>query len=436
MRLLEGNWMSDGYGYIISQTSDEFAFYHVTPEVCIPADVSDIAFEDVFDQFRLTSDGNKLLLSTSTEPHEYMFNRIKQLPVTCDDILPNTHAATIDAFLSFVEHHYAFFEVRGIDWRKSRDRLTALKASIHSDLELFEALRAELQHFNDAHVELLAYIDDQPHRFDADPGLIREVIKERADASGSTIKDVSSDFNTNLWIEGIGTTILHGAGYSKANDRIRFGLVSESTGYIALKSMGGFVDAAHADQTEAQSLKLVLDEALNHFHQQDVQNLIIDLSLNSGGYEYLARQLAERFVKRPTDAYTLFPADSDEKYSFEYTLNPNAGPSFEGKVYVMTSEVTVSAAEIAVMCFDAIEGVKIVGEPTRGALSTKLAKLLPNGWELMLSNQVYLDHKGNRIEGIGITPDISFKIWDPENLETSHTDAVQSLAKKIEDDDI
>jgi C-terminal processing protease CtpA/Prc len=72
---------------------------------------------------------------------------------------------------------------------------------------------------------------------------------------------------------------------------------------------------------------------------------------------------------------------------------------------VLTDDFTVSAAETATMALRALPGTVQIGQPTRGVLSDRLEKVLPNGWTFSLSNEVYMDPKGKIFEGAGVPPD-------------------------------
>ena len=209
-------------------------------------------------------------------------------------------------------------------------------------------------------------------------------------------------------------------------------MTSEKIGYLAIKSMGGFIVESDKPMTEAQTFGLALDRAIKLFQEEQAEAVIVDISLNSGGYGYLSRQLAERFAKHNTHVSSLYAWNDPDKLEFKSVINPSNRPSFEGNVFVLTSRASVSAADFAAMCFDTIEGVQIAGEPTRGALSTKLAKLLPNGWELMLSNEMIFDHRGQVVETVGVIPDIPIDVFPNEKLEDGHLVAVKTLVAHIE----
>jgi C-terminal processing protease CtpA/Prc len=72
-----------------------------------------------------------------------------------------------------------------------------------------------------------------------------------------------------------------------------------------------------------------------------------------------------------------------------------------------------------------IENITKVGSNTEGVFSDVLDKLLPNGWELDLSNEVYLDTKGVNYEGVGIPADV--KLDYALNTQTFLTKIVNDL---------
>ena len=88
-------------------------------------------------------------------------------------------------------------------------------------------------------------------------------------------------------------------------------------------------------------------------------------------------------------------------------LTPHLGTRFEKPVYLLISPLTLSAGEIFALCMAAIPHVKLLGEPTCGILSDNLFHRLPNGWEISLSNEVYLSSKQICYESCGVAVDIN-----------------------------
>jgi carboxyl-terminal processing protease len=98
----------------------------------------------------------------------------------------------------------------------------------------------------------------------------------------------------------------------------------------------------------------------------------------------------------------------------------------------MTSNVTVSAAEILTLAMRALPNVTHVGETTRGSLSDMLAKRLPNGWSVTLSNEVYLDAHGKGWEGAGIAPSLAIPVFiGDDDPAASHARALRALVARI-----
>ena len=162
--------------------------------------------------------------------------------------------------------------------------------------------------------------------------------------------------------------------------------------------------------------------------------MIIDLTINYGGYDFISRKIAERFAAKTTPSYSKYPADAPKATAYKYQLTPHSKNNFTGPVYVMTSNITLSGGELLTMSLKSLPNVTHVGETTRGALSDKLEKTLPNGWEISLSNEVYLDHQGREFEGKGIPPDISIPVFDWNNLMNGHIEAINKLIKIVHGD--
>jgi carboxyl-terminal processing protease len=174
-----------------------------------------------------------------------------------------------------------------------------------------------------------------------------------------------------------------------------------------------------------------MEEALLGFQQAGVRAVIIDLSVNYGGFDFVSRAIAERFAAERTHAYTKYAGDAENPIRTRVVLNPSQGTRFEGPVFLMTSNITVSAGEILTMALRALPNVTHVGELTRGALSDVLDRTLPNGWELSLSNEVYLDSSGAAWEGRGIQPEWKMQVFPDGDPTTGHWTAIQRLLGQI-----
>lgn len=218
------------------------------------------------------------------------------------------------------------------------------------------------------------------------------------------------------------------------NERIKYGVTSDDIGYIAVMAEGGFTRNENASfEEELAALQPAMDLIIKTFNAKGVKAVIIDLSVNHGGYDFLGRAFAGSFTDETVPAYTKYAADAQDRTPFQNSVTPSEGARYSGPVYVMTSDATVSAGEILTLSLRALPNVTHVGMPTRGALSDVLTKYLPNGWEVTLSNEVYTDHRGQVWEGRGIEPEIKIEVFDPENPFSGHMPAIMKLVEIIDE---
>ena len=193
-----------------------------------------------------------------------------------------------------------------------------------------------------------------------------------------------------------------------------------------------------------------IDAAYAIIAERDTAALIIDLRENGGG-AFAVRPLvahlltetidAGSFVSQPWNAThdreptqaDLEVVDSWEGWSIKsfwadvqsdpvtrISFSP-AEPRFDGPVYVLTSNRTASAAELAT---DALEGANraiIIGETTAGEMLSQKIYDIPGGFHLSLPIADYYSVVNGRIEGVGIEPDI----------ETDAADALEVALEQL-----
>ena len=217
------------------------------------------------------------------------------------------------------------------------------------------------------------------------------------------------------------------------NERIKYGITSGDIGYIAVMAEGGYASGKDASfDEELAALSSGMSAAMDFFNENRVKAVIVDLSVNHGGYDFLSRAIAGSFTDKRIAAYSKYAHDAGEQTPFQLYVLPSSGTKYLGPVYVMTSDMTVSAGEILTLSLRSLPNVIHVGAPTRGAFSDVLTKYLPNGWEITMSNEVYADHRGIVWEGKGIKPDIAIEVFDPKNPLSGHLSAVEKLVSHID----
>ena len=228
---------------------------------------------------------------------------------------------------------------------------------------------------------------------------------------------------------GIVQTVLRGQVHVAANQRVLWGFAAPRVGYLNVLTMGGFVatsDEAPPLEWELAALEPVLDKAMTAFAAADV--VIVDVSNNRGGHDGVARAIAERFTDRRRHAYSKWARGAKDVPPQEFFLTPTSRPAFHGPVFLVTSDITVSAGEVFTLAMRALPQVVHVGTTTRGCFSDVLVKPLPNGWTVHLSNEHYTDAKGQDHEARGVPPQRPLELFPEADLRQGHARAIRALA--------
>jgi len=429
---LRGVWASQGYGYVVEIAEGEPRVFHTTENLCLEHPAEAPAFIEFQDLYDLSPDRGMLRLSSRLDPYPLHLWRLAALPDRCLAEASNSQAANFEALASLFEAHYCFFELYDVDWSVAVDRARHELSVDMEDRELFDVATRLLEPLKDAHIQLDAEIGQERLIFDGNPGKTEEAIEKLAGRSNTDYATALGDFRRDYWLRDVRDDLLQGAGVLAGNNRIQYGLLGEDVGYIAFASMGGFIDGEYDSMSEETAvLDAMMEDALGLFEARSVRGVVIDLSLNIGGYDFIAREIAGRFTDSVLSAYSQRACDDPRSRTFTHDLKPARGSRFTGPVVVLTSDLTVSAAEVLTISLRSLDNVTHAGERTRGAFSTVLTKFLPNGWELSLSNEVFADHEGVVWESLGVEPEVPIAVFDSSAPSVGHVAAVRSAAELL-----
>ncbi len=444
---LHGVWRSRGYGYIVRFSPDGHDLFNVAGDFCYPNDVDqakagllsrikaalqrvrDFAItsilrtkrdpDDMFELYRPFGSG---AVAFSNEPGQtrYVFDRLPDLPPACTDRTPWSAPRIAALVAATFADLYPSFQLRGIDWPA---RTAAAKAALTEDSDdeaLFKALQAMLAGIDDPHVELHAEVD----------GESRELMPGEGPALRRISAAVGDKMGGSEWPpayqRGVLDVILQGKGYQRANNRLFFGRVGD-IGYLNLLSMEGL--ARWGFRGDRDVLAGALDEAIAAF--QGARAVIVDVSYNLGGYDAVSQYVAGRFADNRKLAYTKVAHGAQGVEPQAFDVEPSKRARYLGPVYLLTSDVTVSAGETFTLYMRALPNVTQVGGKTRGALSDMIEKPLPNGWSLALAAEIYRDPQGQWYEVRGIPPKVPFEVFPPNDPIGGYTRRVQALMDDI-----
>lgn len=440
-RQIPGVWVSDGYGYAVDLRSNDRKFFFLSGDKCFFNAEYTEALPLLFNaaSISLEPEGDRLEFGTHYEPHRITLHRQSDLPEPCKQPLPDTVEGNFEAFAASFASHYAFFDTYNVDWPARVKTARARITPDMSDEELFHLFAEMIQPLQDGHLSLDAEIDGEEYSYSPKntalfSGLARQAAELGVDEDEYFMQALAS------YQASVANDVLKGQGQTRAGGKVQYGVLEGNIGYLNVLMLTGWT-GSHAldmpdtdDDEQFETVNSILDEIIADFNQAGVDAVIIDASVNFGGNDFIGRQIASRFADKRRLAYTKYAGDAEQPTTTSVYVGPVERPSFLGPVYLMTSPSTISAAEIMTMSLRALPNVTHIGQPTNGALSDVLGVILPNGWELSLSNEIYRDAKGILWEGRGISPTVPLTIVSETDLLDHHPDAVATVVERIKTD--
>lgn len=391
---LQGVWKSRGYGWVVRFDADGPSLYHLAGEDCWRDPRAEADPDGVLKLWRPA--GAAIETAGEADGPVYRFDRLKALPEACSEVRPWTPRRTLAVVADTFEASYPLSRERGLDWPARRAAAVAALGEAPHEAALWKALGVLLRGMNDAHVALDGIVGGQPRtqRFGEAAALMRAKAAPGGEAAWAKA------WRADLLAAPLGVR-------EAAGGRILWGRKGK-VGYLAVTAMGGFDPKAGDD--DLALLDATLDEAVTAF--SGAEAVVVDVSDNRGGYDVIARRVAARFADRRREVGSKVAVGGDG-VAQPLFITPSDRPRYLGPVWLLTSQVTVSAGETFVLSMRALPNVRQAGETTRGALSDQLQKPLPNGWRFALPAEVHRDAQGRVAEGEGITPQVPLPVFPP-----------------------
>lgn len=139
------------------------------------------------------------------------------------------------------------------------------------------------------------------------------------------------------------------------------------------------------------------------------RGLIIDVRMNAGGNEMLARAVAGCFVDAPTVyARHVVVRDGRPGEPMERSFGPNPnGPRYRGPIALLIGPKVVSSSESFVKMLDGVPNAVTIGARTCGASGNPQPYELGNGVIVFLPSWRDMMLDGTLIEGRGIEPRVA-----------------------------
>jgi len=277
-------------------------------------------------------------------------------------------------FWQIFKDHYAFFELRGVNWDDQKIKYQNRVTPATTDEELFNVFSEMIDPLDDGHTS----ISGNGKRFNSASSRPPWFSQRR-------------EIQTFIY-----NKYLQGKSLKTSSGFIVFGLINKHTGYINIRSMEGY----NPDE---------IDEAMKAM--KDVEEIIIDVRFNGGGEDNTSLSIAGRFTDIKRFAYskeTFYKGNFNEH--LDLFIAPAGVVNTKAKIVVLAGAGSASAAEMFVMAMKTIPNVIIMGENTAGIHSDIYFTKLSNGWNIGLSNQKYMMPDKKVYEKIGVPPTVRIQM--------------------------
>ncbi|MFP4344106.1 MAG: S41 family peptidase [Anaerolineales bacterium] len=146
-----------------------------------------------------------------------------------------------------------------------------------------------------------------------------------------------------------------------------------------------------------------MEEALVDLQDKGLEALILDLRSNGGGVVAPVPRIAGHFLGAGETIYFETRESQEERVT---TDEGEVAVAFEGPLVILVDGGTASAAEMVAASLAEHGRATLVGRHTYGKTSIQVLYPLQDGSVLHVTHAVWLTPQRNRLDGIGIEPDL------------------------------
>lgn len=436
---LKGTWKSVGNSYLLQVTEDQVTLYSTTSQHCYPERneyMTALLNSSAQVLVNKTNDSLSVFLQdfgarTRQLQTENKYYRIPELPKNCGPLTEQQQKDPEFLFNLFwltLRENYAAARERNVDWNRIyldyRPTITA--ASTTHDL--FDVMGRIVTLTQDQHTRIISE-DGESRQYRGEPS--SRMLKESFYGQDS-IKSFEYYINEFFYLnyQNITNDILRRKGYKVANGKIEYGDITREIGYIHIHSMARFASNDLSRKQHVDTLDFYMAKIMESF--QHKKAIIVDVSFNFGGFDAAGLTIAGYFTDKPQHAYTAYKFQEGRLHKgTTFTVMPAAKYNFTKPVYLLTTDISRSAAESFTLQMQALPNVTTVGTRTLGILSSMLNKSIGQ-YHLTVSNEKYLTSEGKDFEAKGVDVDIEMEVFTKENMFYGHRDTVKKIVGLIE----
>ncbi|CAB9500941.1 Peptidase family S41 [Seminavis robusta] len=438
----DGIWTVRGYGWVVNVTNNgtDVNLIEETEISCIPNNL----LLHFLDLDRVLVDGEVAHMTASAAIlTNFTLDRTDSYRGGCNNgITPNVNSngdyvedplLSFDIMVQTFAEHFAFFDIRNLNWTGLAAEARATLTSNSTEEELWEATTDLLEKLEDPHVSLVAASGEAFRSKDSDETttMLYEEFEQQ-----NEIEEFEDYINSQIskWRDAVATYMVDGKMFGGEPGGIVWGRFQncddaasvdfsrvdslgdvideidgalDVLGYCTPKKVGYMEVPAFATDDKAGFFGAI-DSALEDL--SDTDTLVLDIRLNPGGFDPWGVLLASNFASTRTHAFSKRARYDHDKFTSwqRVYIDPDDSPNtnYSGDIILITSGRTISAAETFTLAMSQLPHVTILGRPTIGAFSDQLQKVMPNGWLFSVSNEEYAAPDGSIYEVVGYPPDV------------------------------
>ncbi len=228
---------------------------------------------------------------------------------------------------------------------------------------------------------------------------------------GTVVDNMSSTNIANL-VKGEQGTTVH-IDFIRDGETVSLDIVRDqisSTVYGEVKDGIGYLEILQFGESTADEVKLYLED----FIEQNIQNLIIDLRNDGGGYLTALQSVGGLFLD--SGSVALIEEYASGK-SETLTVNGSKLWNDDGSIVILVNGNTASAAEAFTLAMkEQRSNVTIVGTTTYGKGTVQITDQFKDGSAIKYTTSKWLSSQGVWVNGEGIEPDTTIELPDILNV--------------------
>jgi carboxyl-terminal processing protease len=354
------------------------------------------------------------------------FTRIDKLPEGClsfQEMRDLPHEQSWQIYQETLSENYAFSNRRSLNWAQLFEQYGD---SLAASGDLFASMGQIATLCQDQHTKVIDSTGTSL-QYRVTPSALNV---QAAFEQQTEIENLGAFFDHffKTSYKNISDSLLHGQSSKVANDNIEWGRVTPEIGYINIYSFAGFLNRDFTRGQQIDSLNKLMLMIVGEL--KDTKAIIVDVSFNFGGYDAAALTIASYFAQASTLAFTSEVYTSGSFYREDSVYVHPASATYNKPVYLLTTDISRSAAEGFAMMMKALPNVTHVGTPTLGTLSGMLGKSI-SYFYTTYSNQRLVTPAGDYFEVTGVIPEVAIEVFPANNALQGHRVTVDSIVSLI-----